>query len=100
MEIKILVKEHQESDLHNFIDSCIKHGFSLTRQCGGKMPNFSGYYAELKGECWGNTDTGDRQLTIPDVSNSVCSCGNKLTEKEIFYETCLVCMATVEQTDC
>ena len=41
-----------------------------------------------------------KKLTIGDVSDNevmVCSCGNHLTEKEIFYETCLVCMATVEQ---
>jgi len=45
-------------------------------------------------------NTGNSGLYLQRVSNSVCSCGNKLTEKEIFYETCLVCMATVEQTDC
>ena len=70
MEIKILVKEHQENDLHNFIDSCVNKGFALKRQGGGNLPNFSGYYAELKGERWQNADTGEGQLTIPDVSNS------------------------------
>lgn len=52
MEIKILVKEHQKNDLQNFINDCEKHGFKVTRQGGGNLPNFSGFYAELKGDKW------------------------------------------------
>ncbi len=32
-----------------------------------------------------------KNLVQPDVIKSVCKCGNELTEKEIFYETCLKC---------
>lgn len=31
------------------------------------------------------------QLKQADVIRSVCKCGNQLTEKELFYETCLQC---------
>jgi len=30
-------------------------------------------------------------LPQTDVSGQVCNCGNELTDKEIFYETCLKC---------
>jgi len=29
------------------------------------------------------------------VSDQVCKCGNDLTDKEIFYETCLKCLRDV-----
>jgi hypothetical protein len=35
----------------------------------------------------------------PNVIRSVCDCGNELTEKELFYETCLKCEKDLSQTD-
>jgi hypothetical protein len=35
------------------------------------------------------------QLNKSAVANKVCNCGNKLTEKELFYQTCLKCDKTV-----
>lgn len=81
MEIKILVAKNKKADLANFIEVCKQHGFIVTREGGGRLPNFSGYYAELKGERWQNANTGKRQLTIPDVSDTVCDCG-------LTHETC------------
>lgn len=52
MEIKILVPENRESDLDNFIKTCEDKGFELQNRGGGHMPNFSGYYATLKGSRW------------------------------------------------
>lgn len=52
MEIKILVQEHQKEDLQRFIEDCKIKGFEVTREGGGKLPNFSGYFAELKGASW------------------------------------------------
>ena len=52
MEIKILVQENEKIELEKFINTCKQHGMTLTREGGGKLPNFSGYYAELKGMKW------------------------------------------------
>lgn len=52
MEIKILVSENRHEDLDRFIDTCKEHGFEVINQGGGKMPNFSGYYATIKGDSW------------------------------------------------
>lgn len=52
MEIKILVPENRKSDLDNFIRDCENKGFELQNRGGGHMPNFSGYYATLKGGRW------------------------------------------------
>lgn len=52
MEIKILVPENKEHDLDNFIKDCEGKGFELQNRGGGTMPNFSGYYATLKGYHW------------------------------------------------
>lgn len=70
MEIKILVKENEKAELDKFIKTCKEHGMELTREGGGKLPNFSGYYAEFKGVRWQKADTGERQYNIPDVSGS------------------------------
>ena len=72
MEIKILVKENEKAELDKFIETCKEHGMELTREGGGKLPNFSGYYAEFKGVRWQKDDTDKRQSNIPDVSISVC----------------------------
>jgi len=37
------------------------------------------------------------EATVEQVE--VCECGNTLTDKELFYETCLKCEKTIEQTD-
>lgn len=52
MTIKILVAENEKVQLDKFIEDCKEHGMQLTREGGGKLPNFSGYYAELNGEKW------------------------------------------------
>lgn len=52
MEIKILVPENRYEDLERFISICKDQGFELVNQGGGRMPNFSGYYATLKGNSW------------------------------------------------
>lgn len=52
MEIKILVPENRKEDLERFIDACKSQGFEIVNQGGGRMPNFSGYYATLKGDSW------------------------------------------------
>lgn len=67
MEIKILVQLNERAELKKFVETCEEHGMELTREGGGKLPSFSGYYAELKGVRWQKADTGKRQLTIPDV---------------------------------
>ena len=91
MEIKILVPENKKDDLANFIEVCKQHGFNVTREGGGRMPNFNGYYAELKGVRWQKADTGARQLTIPDVSGSdscwVCQkCGELVDGRNVTFE--------------
>lgn len=58
MEIKILVPENRESDLDNFIKDCENKGFELLNRGGGHMPNFSGYYATLKGNHWKPENNG------------------------------------------
>jgi hypothetical protein len=68
MEIKILVKENERAELDKFIETCKEHGMELIREGGGKLPNFSGYYAEFKGVRWQKADTGYRQSNIPDVN--------------------------------
>ena len=70
MEIKILVKENEKAELDKFIETCKEHGMELTREGGGKLPNFSGYYAEFKGVRWQKDDTDKRQSNIPDVKAS------------------------------
>ena len=60
MEIKILVKENDKAELDKFIETCKEHGMELTRVGGGRLPIFSGYYAELKGVRWQKADTGER----------------------------------------
>jgi uncharacterized protein YfdQ (DUF2303 family) len=52
MEIKILVPENRKEDLEVFIKTCEKNGMKVINQGGGRMPNFSGYYATLKGDRW------------------------------------------------
>ena len=54
MEIKILVPENRKEDLEKFINNCKDQGFEIVNQGGGRMPNFSGYYATLKGISWGD----------------------------------------------
>jgi len=69
MELKILVEENEKAELDKFIETCKEHGMQLTREGGGRLPNFSGHYAEFKGVRWQKDNTVDRQLTIPDVNN-------------------------------
>ncbi len=57
MEIKILVPENEKANLDNFIKCCEYQGFKVVREGGGKLPTFSGYFAELKGDKWGDTKT-------------------------------------------
>lgn len=52
IEIKIIVEENQKEDLKRFISDCKKHGFEVTREGGGRLPNWSGWYASLEGENW------------------------------------------------
>lgn len=91
MEIKILVEENEKVELDKFIETCKEHGMQLTREGGGRLPNFSGYYAELKGVRWQKDDTGKRQLTITDVIKSVCPLCKK-NEPIEGYTVCLSCM--------
>lgn len=97
MEIKILVKENERKELDKFIETCKEHGMTVTREGGGRLQNFRGYYAEFKGERWGKVDAEDRQLNIPDVSNAkrtVCAlCG---INKPI--EGCTVCLKCMEDS--
>lgn len=37
----------------------------------------------------------DRSKFKTDITNKRCSCGNAVTDKEIFYETCLKCGNTL-----
>lgn len=67
VEIKILVKENEKAELDKFIKTCEEHGIQLIRSGGGKLPKFSGYYAELKGLRWQKANTGERQSNVPDV---------------------------------
>lgn len=57
MEIKVLVGEHEKSELNDFIKICEEHGMKLIKFGGGKLPCFRGYYAELKGVRWRKSDT-------------------------------------------
>lgn len=91
MEIKILVQLNERAELKKFIETCKEHGMELTREGGGKLPSFSGYYAELKGVRWQKPDTDKRQLTIPDVIKSVCPLCQK-NEPIEGYTVCLSCM--------
>jgi hypothetical protein len=43
--------------------------------------------------------SSSQTIAKPIVIRLVCVCGNKLTEKELFYETCLQCGETPTQTD-
>jgi len=52
MEVKVLVKEREQKDLAKFVECCKNHGLKVTREGGGKLLNFSGYFAELKGDGW------------------------------------------------
>ena len=92
MEIKILVAENKKIDLANFIEVCKQHGFTVTREGGGLLPNFSGYYAELKGERWKNASTDEGQLTIPDVIKSVCEYGMNPDDCIRKADTCFKCL--------
>lgn len=81
MEISIKVELNEKKDLENFIEECQKHGFLITREGGGNMPNYSGYFAQLKGERWKKLHTSDSGLNIADVSvpkGTVC-----------YYKPCL-----------
>lgn len=51
-------------------------------------------YRELV-RIFANEKVVNKNFIKPDVIKSVCKCGNDLTEKEIFYETCLKCDRTV-----
>lgn len=62
MEIKILVAENRELDLDNFIKTCESKGFELQNRGGGHMPNFSGYYATLKGSRWESIKSDQTQI--------------------------------------
>lgn len=73
MEIKILVKENKKAELDKFIKTCKEYGMKLTREGGGKLPNFSGYYAELKGVRWQKADSGKGQSNIPVVRKRFCA---------------------------
>ncbi len=52
MEIKILVAEDAKKDLERFIETCKQQGFVVIQEGGGKLPNWSGWFAELKGKHW------------------------------------------------
>lgn len=91
MEIKILVKENEKAELDKFIETCKEYGMQLIREGGGKLPNFSGYYAELKGVRWQKADTGEGQYNIPAVSNLACDfCGQPAMDGETHCEKCSV----------
>jgi hypothetical protein len=62
MKISIKVEQHEKNDLDNFIKTCEENGFKITREGGGNMPNYSGYYAQLKGERWQNLNAGENTL--------------------------------------
>lgn len=83
MEIKVLVTESEKLQLEKFLNTAKDFGMRVTRQGGGKLPNFSGYYAELKGERWQKVDTGTGQSNIPDVSYLLCDrCLIEVDDKE------------------
>lgn len=69
MEIKILVDYNKKEDLQNFIKVCEQHGFNVTREGGGNLPNWSGWYAELKGERWQKETEQQSNCNLPDVSS-------------------------------
>lgn len=99
MEIKILVQLNERAELKKFVETCEEHGMELTREGGGKLPSFSGYYAELKGVRWQKADTGKRQLTIPDVVGQseqlVCDCPIPNTTMELPHR-CVKCNKPVK----
>ena len=64
MHIKILVPENRRNDLKRFIDCCTEHGFTVTHSGGGHMPNFSGYFAELKGDKWGMDEPTPKETPV------------------------------------
>lgn len=88
MEIKILVQLNERAELKKFVETCEEHGMELTREGGGKLPSFSGYYAELKGVRWQKADTGKRQLTIHDVvgQSEQLVCDNHSPDLEHFMK--------------
>lgn len=100
MEIKILVKEHEQQDLQKFIDTCKLHGLQITREGGGNLPNFSGYYAQLEGEGWKEPKQSDSEaLNTCDVSVSFCDIASP---KHCYYSNkfgCDKCNATRTQTE-
>lgn len=86
MEIKILVKENEKAELNKFIETCKDYGMELIREGGGKLPGFSGYYAELNGVQWAKVFNKAETLHMPDVSNDkvavcdACGCNKVLTQ--------------------
>lgn len=55
--------------------------------------NFFGFKRGAEwAKSWTATFLEEKQKSKPDKK---CNCGNDLTEKEIYYETCLKCGATV-----
>ncbi len=57
MEIKIVTAENEENQLNELVDYLRKCGLEVIRQAGGNMPNYSGYFASLKG------NYSDRQIS-------------------------------------
>ena len=101
MEIKILVKENQKKDLERFIETCKQQGFVVTHEGGGKIPNWSGWFAELKGERWQKQSELQSNCNLPHVSNSFCSC-DKTQQKASMVgvsNECSKCGKGIEQND-
>lgn len=52
MHIKLVATEDEKQDFELFLKECESKGYHIIRRGGGRMPNFSGYYAEVKGSGW------------------------------------------------
>ena len=60
MEIKIIANGGEEKQLNELVEHLKKCGLDIIRQAGGNMPNYSGYFASLKG------NYSERQISTKD----------------------------------
>jgi len=47
IEVKILVAENKRHELYQIVEKLRELGLEVTREGGGNLPTFSGYYAVL-----------------------------------------------------
>jgi hypothetical protein len=71
----------------------------------GDDPDINDDFKELREVTWcaDRINKNDLKFVLADVrvnEVAVCECGNKLTDKEVFYDTCLQCGEAIpEQTE-